>query len=147
MKKHALWLEIGIIILIVALSLASYFIFFHNTEPGSSIVIEGDNVNIAEYPLDVERLILIKKGSDGRFSVSEISSPYSEKDFGKNYNLIQIKDGSVRVISADCPASGATKCTNQGSKAHSGDSVVCLEHGVIITVVGGESGELDFVAR
>lgn len=146
MKKHALWLEIGIITVIIALSLASYFLFFHNTDPGSSVVIEGDHAIIARYPLDVERLILVKK-TDGVFSVSEISAPYSENDFGKDYNLIQIKGGTVRVISADCPASGATKCTNQGAKAYSGDSVICLEHGVVITVEGGKSGELDLVAR
>ena len=145
-KKSPWWLEALIVVIILALSLLCYFLFFHSSQEGSSLRIEAGNRVIAEYPLDSDKLILIEK-QGSRYSVSEISEPYSTSDFNENYNLISISNGSVRVIEADCPARGSTRCTNQGARSHSGESIICLEHNLVITVLGGEEGELDLVSK
>lgn len=145
-KKKLWWLEPLIVVFVLILSLACYFLFVHNTKEGSSIKIEAAGRVIAEYSLRQDRLILIEKQGD-RYSVREISAPYSTSDFKENYNLISIGNGTVRVIEADCPARGSTRCTNQGERSHSGESIICLEHNLVITILGGEEGELDLVSK
>lgn len=145
-KKSPLWLEVLIVIIILALSLFCYFLFFHSSQEGSSLRIEAGNRVIAEYSLDSDKLILIEK-QGSRYSVSEISEPYSTSDFKENYNLISIRSGSVRVIEADCPARGSNRCTNQGAKSYSGEWIFCQEHSVLIIISGDEEGELDLVSK
>lgn len=145
-KKKLWWLEPLIVVFVLILSLACYFLFVHNTKEGSSIKIEAAGRVIAEYPLDSDKLILIEK-QGSRYSVSEISEPYSTSDFKENYNLISISNGSVRVIEADCPARGSNRCTNQGAKSYSGEWIFCQEHSVLIIISGDEEGELDHVSK
>ena len=146
-RKKNIWLEVGIIVLILALSLLAYFLFFRSTVIGNSITIKGENQIIGEYDLSVDRLILIEKTESG-YTLTEINESYDVSDFKSHYNLVSIKGGEVSVIEADCPASGSTRCTNQGKKKYSDDSIICLEHGVVITIIGGEEdNELDFVSK
>ena len=140
-------LESFIVVLIIALSLLSYFFFFHSTDVGSYIIIEGDQKVIGEYDLNVDRLILIERSDDG-YSLTEIDQNYNVSDFSPHYNLVSINNGTVSVIEADCPATGANRCTNQGKKMYSGNSIICLENGVVITIFGDkEDNELDFVSK
>ena len=145
-KKHNLFLEIAIILLILALSIGAYFLFFHHTEQGSRVTLSGNGTILGEYSLEGEKLILIEK-TGGDFTVTEISAPYSVSDFKENYNLLLIKDGTARIIEADCPARGSTRCTNQGEKRYSGDNIICLEHGLTVTISGSKEGELDLGSR
>lgn len=146
-QKKNILLEAGIIVLILALSLLAYFLFFYSTVVGSSIIIEGGNQVIGEYDLNVDRLILIEKSENG-YTLTEINENYDVSDFKPHYNLLSIKGGEISAIEADCPASGSTRCTNQGKKKYSGNSIICLEHGVVITIIGGEEdNELDFVSK
>lgn len=46
-------------------------------------------------------------------------------------NTIEIKDGSVKVISADCPDK---ICVHTKAAQKVGDIIVCLPHRIIITV-------------
>lgn len=146
-KTKSILLESLIIVIILALSLLSYFLFFYSTDVGSSIIIEGDQKVIGEYDLNTERLILIEK-SDNGYTLTEIEQNYNVSDFKPHYNLVSIKDGAVSVIEADCPATGVNRCTNQGKKTYSGHSIICLENGIVITIIGGEEDdELDFVSK
>ena len=89
----------------------------------------------------------MEKLGDG-YSLTEINEDYDKSDFKENYNLVRIKDGSVSVIEADCPATGSTRCTNQGKKSYSGNSIICRENDVIINILGEkEDGDLDFVSK
>lgn len=46
-------------------------------------------------------------------------------------NTVVVKDGTVYVSAADCPDK---LCVKQGSISRRGQSVVCLPHGLVITV-------------
>lgn len=50
-------------------------------------------------------------------------------------NTIEIKDGSVKVISADCPDK---ICVHTKAAQKVGDIIVCLPHRLIITVQKAE---------
>jgi len=60
-----------------------------------------------------------------------------ETEFG--YNLIEIGDGQVRVIEADCPDKIDVK---QGYISRIGETIVCLPNKLVIEIKG-ESGEDD----
>lgn len=49
------------------------------------------------------------------------------------YNIIEISQGSVRVIEADC---SNQDCVRQGRIAKSGESIICLPHQLVIRIKG-----------
>lgn len=64
-----------------------------------------------------------------------------ESDRGSN--TVVIRDGGVSVTEADCPDK---VCVSQGIIRCSGESIVCLPHKLVVTVVGGPSSGLDATA-
>lgn len=52
-------------------------------------------------------------------------------------NVVQVKDGAVAVIEADCPN---LDCVHQGAVSGVGQQIVCLPHKLVVSVeeVGGE---------
>ncbi len=66
---------------------------------------------------------------------------YSDEEYeeagGENVcNILRISDGSADMIYATCPDQ---ICVNTGPAFKTGQSVVCLPHRIIITVVSGEN--------
>ena len=47
-------------------------------------------------------------------------------------NVVQVKDGAVSVVEADCPNHN---CMDQGAVSHVGDQIICLPHKLWIDVV------------
>lgn len=58
------------------------------------------------------------------------------------YNSIEVKDGSIKVLEADC---ANQTCVNTGSIHKNGEVIACIPHGLVITVVSPEE-EVDTVA-
>lgn len=58
-------------------------------------------------------------------------------------NEIEITDGSVEVIWADCPDQ---VCVNHKAISRKGESIICLPNQVVISIVDGEESGLDAVA-
>ena len=54
-------------------------------------------------------------------------------------NTVVIRDGGVSVTEADCPDK---VCVDQGVIRYNGESIVCLPHKLVVTVVGGPSSGL-----
>ena len=83
---------------------------------------------------------VLVKGESTTVNLSE------EKTFSihteSGYNEVQIKDGAICIIDADCP-DGA--CIHQGAKSRAGETIVCLPHEVIIRIDG--AGEVDAVVE
>lgn len=75
----------------------------------------------------------------GRYSLSE----EQEIDINGTNHLI-IKDGKADMTDADCPDK---VCVNQKPISKEGESIVCLPNKVIITVITGDTNELDAVAN
>lgn len=59
-------------------------------------------------------------------------------------NVVEVKDGQVRVREADCPNQD---CVNQGWIGSSAQQIVCLPHKLYVDVVGGSSSGVDVVGR
>lgn len=66
-----------------------------------------------------------------------------ETEYG--YNLIEIGDGKVRVIEADCPDKLDVK---QGYISEVGEIIVCLPNRLVVEIKGvGENTEIDGISR
>lgn len=59
-------------------------------------------------------------------------------------NLLQIKNGKVDMIEADCPDK---LCVNQKAISKNGESIICLPNKVVVTVESNENSEFDAVAQ
>lgn len=67
-----------------------------------------------------------------------------EYDFDGNKNIIIIKDGEVFVSEANC---NNNECVNQGSISKEGQSIICLPHKLVISIVGDNDEKLDGMVR
>lgn len=59
------------------------------------------------------------------------------------YNVIQVKDGSIGVVSASCPDK---ICISRGFVSGGVMPIVCLPNDLVIEIKGGESEDADAVA-
>lgn len=73
-----------------------------------TVVIHADGREVACLPLDVDTVYAISEG-----------------------NVIEIRDGGVRMIRADCPDQ---ICVHTGRITETGQSIVCVPHRVVVTI-------------
>ena len=111
------------ILVIVAIGAAT--LFFLRGE-GSTVQVEVDGTVIGIYPLSVDREVEIITGENG-----------------EELNLLVIKDGKATVTTATCPDG---ICAAHRPISREGESIVCLPHKVVVTVVGGIGEEPDVIA-
>lgn len=57
------------------------------------------------------------------------------RDEEGNENLLVIEEESVWIEEANCPDG---LCVRQGHISHSGDSIICLPHKLVVTIEGTE---------
>ena len=114
---------IAAILVIVAIGAAA--LFFLRGE-GSAVQVEVDGTIVGTYPLSVDREVEIKTGENG-----------------EELNLLVIKDGKATVTTATCPDG---ICAAHRPISREGESIICLPHKVVVTVVGGEGEEPDVIA-
>ncbi|MDR3364525.1 MAG: NusG domain II-containing protein [Clostridiales Family XIII bacterium] len=66
-----------------------------------------------------------------------------EVENADGYNLLEVKDGSIRMLEADCLSQ---TCVNTGAKSEGGSMIVCLPNRVVVKIVGAPEG-VDIVAN
>ncbi len=114
MKKY------DFIVIAAALAVAGImclFLYGFNNNSGAYVKIEVDGKAVETLPLDrdTERVITTDYGS----------------------NTLVISGGEAYVSEADCP----DKICVHHSKIHrSGESIICLPHKTVVTVVGADDG-------
>ena len=111
-------------ILVIVATVAAVLFFLRGE--GSTVQVEVDGTVIGTYPLSVDREVEIITGENG-----------------EELNLLVIKDGKATVTAATCPDG---ICAAHRPISREGESIVCLPHKVVITVVGGEEDEPDVIA-
>ena len=114
---------IASVLLVVAVLAA--VLFFLRGE-GTTVQVEVNGTVIGTYPLSVDREVEIITGENG-----------------EELNLLVIKDGKATVTAATCPDG---ICTAHRPISREGESIICLPHKVVVTVIGGEGDEPDVVA-
>ena len=59
-------------------------------------------------------------------------------------NLLIIKDGYADIAEANCPDK---ICVHQRKIRYKGETIVCLPNRVVVSIEGGEEGDVDAVSR
>lgn len=115
--------KIGIIILllIILISLILQLLFYKNKAGNiCKISLNGNVISIMSLDSDDTKTIETENG----------------------YNIVQIKDGAVSVIEADCKNQ---ICIMNGAISKDGQVISCLPHGLLISVESDQK-EVDTVA-
>lgn len=125
MKKEERILKVGDIIVIAALLVLSVVIFL------SSLPSQNREAAYAVVRIDGEEY--------GRYALSSDNEIVIEQN--GHVNIIEIKDGAVRMKSADCPDK---TCVRQGYITGGGEVIVCLPARLTVTLEGAGT-QLDSV--
>lgn len=121
--KKADFVIIGIVIAVAAVMLI--FLYGSNSNFGSYVQIEVNGEITETLPLDedTQKEIITENGGT---------------------NTLVIKDGKAKMTEANCPDG---ICKNHKSISRNGESIICLPHKVVISVVDNDSdNEIDAVA-
>ena len=89
-------------------------------KPGAYVRVEQDGKMIALYPLDEDR-----------------REVFPDRDIAEG-NVLVIEGGRVHMESASCPDK---LCVKQGTKSQVGETIVCLPHKLVVTVISAEEAE------
>ena len=106
--------------LILLVGIGSSLVFTLGREPGS-------------------RALIVTR--EGEVSLSQNRTIRMET--GEGYNLVEIMDGGIRVLEADCRDQ---LCVHQGEARDAGQTIVCLPHELVIRVQG-TAGDVDTIAE
>jgi len=94
----------------------------------------------ALHPSDSGGLVNISSGGEsiGTFSLSKDTSiPVENGDF---VNTVEISDGKVRVVGANCPDQ---HCVRHAAISYENECIVCLPAKLVVTITDGEEAEVD----
>lgn len=116
------------ILIAVVIALAGVLLFFLyglNSNSGAYVQVEIDGKTVETLPLDTDVTYEITTDNDGA-------------------NTLVIKDGYAKMTEANCPDG---ICKNHKKINRNGESIICLPHKVVVTVVNQrDSDEIDAVA-
>lgn len=113
-----------IIFLLVLLSFAPVMVFSLNRASSSTqeAVLSVDGEEIKTFDL----------------SDKSQTYPYRYEEKDGDYNLIEVKDGRIRIKEADC---GDQICVRRGWIDQSDETIVCLPHKLLIEIKSSDGGE------
>ena len=115
--KNKIKLDVIVITLILAAAVVSLVLISVLREDGEVAVVTVDGDEAGRYSLseDIETEIVTENGK----------------------NVLCIKDGQADITFADCPDG---ICSAHRPIDKSGETIVCLPHKLVISIVGGEAG-------
>ena len=112
---------IAAILAVVAIAAVALLLF---RGEGSTVTVEVDRQIIGTYSLAIDRVVDIPT-DDGEM------------------NRLVIRDGKAFMESATCPDG---VCVSHRPISREGETIVCLPHKVVVTVIGGNENEPDVIA-
>lgn len=127
-NKYKLRNDILLILTLLLIAGAVGLFMFFSKDSGSCVSVEVNGEEVMSLPLDKDTSI-------------EICPENSEVDFS---NTLTVKDGKAFMSYANCPDQ---ICVNRGEIGYEGETIVCLPHKVVVTVIKGEKSETDAAAK
>lgn len=121
--KKADFILIAVVGVVVVVML--FFLYGVNSNSGAYVQIEVDTKVVETLPLDTDTTYEINTDNGGT-------------------NTLVIKDGYAKMTQANCPDG---ICENHKKINKNGESIICLPHKVVVTVISEKnSDEIDAVA-
>lgn len=121
MKKQ----DFILIFALLAVAVVAFFVINNViSKDGAKVQVLVDGEIFCEYNLK----------EDGEYEI--------ESDYG--LNILVVEAGSAYIKDADCPDK---LCVNQGKISKSGQSIICLPHKLVVTIIeeNGETDEVDAI--
>lgn len=113
------------IMLIILLVAGICFIITESISPATDgyveVRIDGDV--FSQYPLNEDKTVMIKTENGN--------------------NELQISNKSAKIVWADCPD---RICEKHGKISRNGESIICLPHKLVITIISEENRGVDAIA-
>ena len=122
MKKNDLFLLAGILFLALAVAVA-YFIVY--PQHGDIVQVSVDGSVVKTFPLNQ-------------------NTSYTIQTEAEKENILEIKDGYARITTANCPDK---LCVHQRKISKQGETLVCLPHKVVVSIISSKKATLDGVAN
>ena len=119
MKRND-WILIGVVLCIAAA--ICIFRFFVGAEPAGYVTVSINGETVKTYDLNADRIVELNDGS----------------------NIMQIKQGKVDMIEANCPDK---LCVHQKAISKNNESIICLPNKVVLQIVSRDESELDAVTN
>ena len=119
------WMNAAIAIAIVAACVSAVVLqqlAASSSEASVAVVTDGDG-NVYELPLDQDTELTITTSL--------------------GTNVVQVQDGEVRVLEADCPNQD---CVEMGFISSPGQQIICLPHELVVEISGGDDSESDVIS-
>lgn len=127
MEKKKTFGRRDLILLLVVLAIGLAGILFLYTRPAAA---DGK----VEVSVDGEVVMTLPLSEDTEVMISS---------FDGGENLLVISDGKAEIESASCPDG---VCVRHYAISRDGESIICLPNRVVVTIRGGEKGEVDAIA-
>ncbi|WP_105619096.1 NusG domain II-containing protein [Vallitalea okinawensis] len=104
------------------------------------------NVNISKDAGNLQVVVYIDNEEFDRFPLNEdgIIQIDEDEDHDHGYNVVQVKDGKVSMIEADCKD---LVCVRTFPISQPGQVIVCLPHQVVVEIEGEGVSEIDAISN
>jgi hypothetical protein len=141
LKRLDVWIIAGVF----AVAAAAFFAVSHfggafeGAGAGTGAAFEGAGAGgagtgaVAEVYVKNELVRTLDLSEDGLVEVEDAGA----------YNLLEVKDGTIRMAEANCPSQ---TCVHTGAKSAGGSMIVCLPNRVVVKITGAPE-EVDSVAN
>ena len=122
MKKNDIFLIAGILFLALAIAAAYFFVY---PQHGDIVQVSVDGLTVKTFPLNQ-------------------NTSYTIRTKANEENILEIKDGYARITTANCPDK---LCVHQRKISKQGETLVCLPHKVVVSIISSKKATLDVVAE
>ena len=119
LKKNDLILVCSIVCIVALIGLIRYAV---GQQAANYVTIRVNGEITETYPLAEDNVININNGT----------------------NVLEIKNGAVRMIEADCPDQ---ICVNHKAISEVNESIVCLPNKIVVEIVGQDESLIDAVTN
>ena len=117
MKKYIKKADIILLIVLIVIGLASTVFITMSKSNGSTVIIEQNGKMYGKYSLFEDKTIEIKGD--------------------KTSNIVQIKDGKVKMTESTCKNQ---VCVRHSEISSGGESIICLPNRVVVRIEGKGGG-------
>ncbi len=113
-------------ILLLSVGVLGCVVFTFLSKNAAYVTVVANQVTVGTYPLHTDREVLIETENGGE-------------------NILQIADGHVKIISANCPN---LDCVHHKEITLHHESIICLPHKIVVTIYAPEDeGDVDVIAQ
>ena len=108
------------------------------------ILVLAGSMYFLGFQKEYDGVAVIYVSGDKKETLSLLENREITIETENGYNTVQVRDGKIRVIDADCRDK---ICVNHAPVSFSNEMIVCLPHKLIVEVAGTEVSAIDIVAQ